>query len=54
MEEYLEEQEIYLCNTVSNGTTSIYNTIDQVSALGNEQSIPTFALLGAVARGEIA
>jgi hypothetical protein len=54
VEEYLEERGICLRNTVSNGTTSTHNTMDQASAPGNEQSIPTFALPGAVAGGEMA
>jgi hypothetical protein len=53
VEEYLEERGIYLRNTVSNGTTSTYDTMYQSSVPDSEQSIPILALPGAVAGGEM-
>ncbi|KAH7114009.1 hypothetical protein EDB81DRAFT_300169 [Dactylonectria macrodidyma] len=54
VEEYLEERGIYLCNTVSNGTTSTDDTMYQPSVPDSEQSISILTLPGAVTGGEMA
>ncbi|PCD24505.1 hypothetical protein AU210_013624 [Fusarium oxysporum f. sp. radicis-cucumerinum] len=40
VEEYLEERGIYMCNTVTSGTTTTGDTMYQPSVPGSEQSIP--------------